>query len=66
MFRKQTAGDMRHEQERCHDEAANHLLNYLNIFHGEMFKLKAKFDADSLLYLLSRFECDSHTVHVLT
>ena len=25
-----------------------------------------KFDADSLLYLLSHFECDSHTVHMLT
>ena len=31
-----------------------------------MFKLNAKFDADSLLYLLSHFECDGHTVHTLT
>ena len=31
-----------------------------------MFKLNAKFDADSLLYSLSHFECDSHTVHMLT
>ena len=32
-----------------------------------MFKFKAKLnDADSSLYLLSHFECDSHTVHVLT
>ena len=31
-----------------------------------MFKLNAKFDADSLLYLLSHFECDGHTVHMLT
>ena len=31
-----------------------------------MFKLNAKFDADSLLYLLSHFECDSHTVHMFT
>ena len=30
-----------------------------------MFKLKAKFDADSLLYSLTHFECDSHTVHTL-
>ena len=30
-----------------------------------MFKLKAKFDADWLLYLLSHFECDGHTVHML-
>ena len=31
-----------------------------------MFKLNTKFDADSLLYLLSHFECNSHTVHRLT
>ena len=31
-----------------------------------MFELNTKFDADSLLYLLSHFECDGHTVHVLT
>ena len=31
-----------------------------------MFKLNAKFDADSLLYSLSHFECDGHTVHILT
>ena len=31
-----------------------------------MFKLNTKFDADSLLYSLSHFECDSHTVHMLT
>ena len=31
-----------------------------------MYKLKAKFDADLLLSLLSHFECDSHTVHMLT
>ena len=31
-----------------------------------MFKLNTKFDADSLLYLLSQFECDSYTVHMLT
>ena len=28
--------------------------------------LKAKFVADSLLYLLSHFECEGHTVHMLT
>ena len=42
------------------------LLNHLNIFCRRMFKLNAKFDADLLLYLLSHFECDSHTVHMLT
>ena len=31
-----------------------------------MFKLNAKSDADSLLYLLSHFECNSHMVHLLT
>ena len=29
-------------------------------------KLNAKFDADLLLYSLNHFECDSHTVHMLT
>ena len=38
------------------------LLNHLNSFHGGMFKLKAKFDADSWLYSLSHFECDDHTI----
>ena len=31
-----------------------------------MFKLNAKFDADLLLYLLSHFESEGHTVHMLT
>ena len=31
-----------------------------------MSKLNVKLDADLLLYLLSHFECDSHTVHMLT
>ena len=42
------------------------LLNHLNSFCQGMFKLNAKFDADSLLYSLSHFECDNHTVHMLT
>ena len=42
------------------------LLNHLNSFHRGMFKLNAKFDADSLLCSLSHFECDGHTVHMLT
>ena len=41
-------------------------LNHANSFHGEIFKLNAKFDTDSLFYLLSHFECDGHTVHMLT
>ena len=31
-----------------------------------MFKLNTKSDADLLLYLLSHFECDGHTVHTLS
>ena len=42
------------------------LLNHPNSFHGGMFKLHEKCDADSLLYLLSHFECDGQTVHMLT
>ena len=40
------------------------LLNQSNSLCRGMFKLNAKFDADSLLYLLSHFECDGHTVHI--
>ena len=42
------------------------LLNHLNSFCGRMFKLNATFDADLLLYSLSHFECDGHTVRTLT
>ena len=42
------------------------LLSHLNNFHRGMCKLNPKSDADSLLYLLSQFECDSRTVHMLT
>ena len=42
------------------------LLNYPNSFHSGMFKLNAKFDADSLLHSLSHFVCDGHTIHMLT
>ena len=41
-------------------------LSHPNSFCGGIFKLNTKLDADSLLYLLSHFECDSHTVHMLT
>ena len=34
------------------------LLSHPNHFHRGTFKLNAKVDADSLLYLLSHFECD--------
>ena len=42
------------------------LLNNLNSFRGGMFKLNATLGAGLLLYLLSHFECNSHTVHMLT
>ena len=42
------------------------LLNHPNSFLRGMFKLNAKFGADSLLYSLSHFECEGHTVHMLT
>ena len=41
------------------------LLNHPNSFCRGMFKLNAKFDADSLLFWLSHFECNNHTVHML-
>ena len=42
------------------------LLNHPNSSHGAMFKLNAKFDADSFLYLSSHLEWNDHTVYVLT
>ena len=42
------------------------LLNHPNNFCGGMFKLNTKFEAHLLLYSLSHFECDGHTVHTLT
>ena len=42
------------------------LLNHLNSFRGGMFQLNAKFEADLVFYSLSHFECNSHTVHMLT
>ena len=42
------------------------LLNHANSFCWGMFKLNTKCDGESLLYSLSHFECDSHTVHMLT
>ena len=62
-----------HEWACFHDETANHqfaqscgLLNHPNSFYGGVLKLNTKCDADSWLYLLSHFECDGHTVHMLT
>ena len=63
---------MMHEQVCCYDEAANHQLpiaslpSHPNSFHRAMFNFNTKYDTDLLLYSLSRFQCDSHTVHMLT
>ena len=70
---KTSAGDVIHEQARCGDEAANHQLPiaaaswiiWVVSTEEWMFKFNAKFDSDSLA-LLANFECDGHTVHVLT
>ena len=59
-----------HEWVLCCDEAANYqlpiavafwIMNHPNSFRGGMFKLNTKFDT-----LLAHFECDSHTVHMLS
>ena len=54
----------------CRDEAANQpfcgLLNLPNSFCGGMFRVSAKFEAESLLYSLMHFEFNSHTVQMLT
>ena len=42
------------------------LLHHPNSFCRGRFKLNAKFDADSLTSSLSHFECNGHTVHMLT
>ena len=67
------AWDIMCEWVCCCDEAANHQLpiaaglpNHLDSFCGGLFKLNAKFDADSLLRFLGHFECYGHTVHMLT
>ena len=68
-----TAQDVRHEPTHWCDETVIHRLPRAAafwivwiVFWGGMFKLNTKFDADLLLYLLSHFECNSHTVHTLT
>ena len=43
-----------------------HSCSLLEHFHRAMLRLNAKSDADLLLYSLSDFECDNHTVHMLT
>ena len=51
---------------RCtHCIVSESLLNHWNNFHGGMFKLNTKCDADLLLQSLSHFEYNSHKVHML-
>ena len=40
------------------------LLSHPNNFHRRMFKLNAEYAADSLLYSLSHFERNYHTIHM--
>ena len=42
------------------------LLNHPNSIYRRMLKLNAKSNTNLLLYSLSYFECDGHTVHMLT
>ena len=49
-----------------HRIAPENFLNHLNSFHRGVFKLNSKFDAESLLYSLSHFDCSGHTAHMLT
>ena len=65
---KNSAGDVMHKRAHCRDEAANHQLPIAaaSSFPGGKFKLNTKFDADLLFYSRSHFECDGHTVHMLT
>ena len=68
---KNSAGDVMHEWACCRNEAANHGLPIAVAFwiiwiDSAEFKLNAKFDANLLLYSLSQFKCNSHTVHLLT
>ena len=61
-----------HEQAYCCNKVANQQLPiavalWITLsFHGGMFMLTTKSDADLSLYSLSHFECDGHTVHMLT
>ena len=67
MFHQNTAPAML-SQWSCQSPVASScgLLNHPNSLFTGMFKLNSKRDADLLLYLVSHFECDGHTVHRLT
>ena len=68
---KNSAWDLMNEQVCCCDEAANHQLPIAAAFWiiwivsaEECSSLMQNLIADLLLYLLSHFECVSHTVHM--
>ena len=72
-FTKNSVLDKIYEWAHCHDEAANHQLPIAMAFwiiwivsRRGMSKLNTKFYADSLFYSLNHFECDGHTVYMLT
>ena len=68
MSRQKTAGVGVLSWWSCQSPGAHScgLLNHPYSFCRGMFKLSAKFDVDSLPYLLGHFECDNHTVHMFT
>ena len=59
---------MMHEQVHCPDEAANHQLPIDGAFWIipiVSVEECSSLTQNSLLYLLSHFECSGHTVHML-
>ena len=71
-FTKNSSRDIMHEQVHCCDEAANHQLPIAAAFWiiqivsvEECWSLMQNL-MHSLLYLPSCFECDDHTVLILT
>ena len=72
-FTKNSAWDVMLEQGvlswwSCQSPVAHSFsfLNHSNSFCIGVFKFKTKLDVDSLLYLFSYFECNSHTIHMCT
>ena len=73
VLEKNSAQDIMHEQMYCCDEAANHQLPIAVAFWiiqivivEECSSLTQNFMQISLLYSLNHFECNGHTVHMLT
>ena len=70
---KNSASDMMHEWAgalswwSCQSPVAHScgLLNHTNNFCGGILRLKAKFEAEILLYSLTHFKCNGHTVQML-